>query len=97
MRKCILERAKYRIPQYVSSDPYDEEFAEAGVEDQFRRHATVAATKHGGIRMLPLGKVCKDFLLHRRKPRLTTDESVVAFLQSLERLFRRELRGSVVS
>src|SRR5947207_14706176 len=50
------------------------------------RHTAVAAAEDGGERLLAFGELRQDFLLHRRKPRVSADEAIVACLETLERL-----------
>ena len=71
--------------QDISRDADDEQFTEAGIEDQFRRHSGIAATQDRGVGMLPFRELGQDFLLHRGESRSAGDKSFVACLESLQR------------
>ena len=55
----VLERSGHLGREDVAGQPHDEELAEAGVEEQLRRHARVAAAEDGGVGVL---------LLRERRP-----------------------------
>jgi hypothetical protein len=42
--------------------------------------------KYGGVRLLVLGEIRQNFLLHGRKSRVAADKARIAFLQTIERL-----------
>ena len=73
----------------IARDTNDEQLAETGVEDQFGRHAGIAASEDGRVRALTLGECGEDLLLHGRKARFAADEAVVAGDQARERLVGR--------
>jgi len=68
---------------------HDEQFAEAGIENQFGRDTRVAAAENRGARVLALCKVRQDFLLDRREARLAPYEPFVAGCQPCERFVSR--------
>ncbi len=70
----------------IARDPDDEQLAETGIENQFGRHARIAAPDDGRVRMLTLGERGEQFLLNGRKPRFATDETLVAGDETRKRL-----------
>src|SRR5262249_31837734 len=77
----ILQAAGGLWRERVAGDADDEEFTEAGVKEQFRWDARIAAAEDRGIRALLPREFGEDFLLHRRKSRLTAQEATIAFDQ----------------
>src|SRR5262249_40935264 len=59
-------------------DAHDEQLAESRIEDQFRRHARIAAAHDRRVGRLARGHRGQDLLLDRRKARLTAKEPLVA-------------------
>ena len=57
------ESAHHRRPDHVAGHADDEQLAEAGVEDEFGRHARVAAADDGGVRALTHRQLGQDLLL----------------------------------
>jgi hypothetical protein len=82
----ILQRSGDRGAEHVARHPDDEQLAEAGIEDELRRHAAVAAAEDGGVGLLPPGQLGQHFLLQPRKVRIAAEEARVAALQALQRL-----------
>src|SRR3954471_20349538 len=88
MHTSVLQGPEYGRTQHVSRYTDHEQLAEAGVEDQLRRHSAVAASQDGGVGLLVLGEFSQHFFLHRREARAPVDEARVAVLQPLECLVR---------
>jgi hypothetical protein len=70
VQRGVLQGTQDRGTQHVAGDADDEQFAEAGIEYQFRRHPAVAAAEDGGVGLLAPGQFRQNFLLHGRKARL---------------------------
>ena len=51
----------------IAGDANHEQLAEAGVEDELRGNARIAAADDGGVGTLPLRELRQDFLLHGRE------------------------------
>ena len=89
MHSRVLQRPHHLGRDHVARDPNDEQLAEAGVEDQFRRHPGIAAPEDGRVRALALGERGEDLLLNGREARFASDETLVAGDQTRERLVGR--------
>src|SRR4051812_11705917 len=85
MHAGILQRSEYLGRDHVARDADDEQFAAAGVENQFRRHARIAAAEDGRVWPLAPGERGEHFLLNGWEPRFALEEALVAGDQTLER------------
>jgi hypothetical protein len=95
MNSRVLQRPHHLGRDHIARDPNDEQLAEAGVEDQFRRHSGIAAPKNGRVRALTLAKGGEDLLLNGREPRFAPDETLVAGNEPRKRLLGRVRRRRV--
>ena len=95
MHSRVLQRPHHLGRDHIARDPNDEQLAEAGVEDQFRRHPGIAAPEDGRVRALTLGERGEDLLLNGREPRFASDETLVAGDQTRKRLVGRVRRRRV--
>ena len=68
----------------VARDPNDEEFAKAGVENQFGGNSRIAAAQNGGVGMLAFGEVGEDLLLHRGESRGAGEETLVSGFKAFD-------------
>ena len=78
MNSRVLQRPHHLGRDHIARDPNDEQLAEAGVEDQFRRYPGIAAPKNGRVRPLTPGEGGEDLLLNGREPRFAAHETLVA-------------------
>src|SRR5207302_522123 len=81
VQRCVLDAADDLGRDDVARYPDDEEFPQARVEDELRRHARVAATHDRRVGALRTSKVGELFLAHDREARIATDEALVSRLQ----------------
>ena len=88
MGRGVLQGSQNGGPEHVARHADDEQFAERGIEHQFRRDSAVAAAEDGGVGLLALGQLGQDVLLHGGEPGLSRQEALVAFLQTHQRLIR---------
>ena len=95
VHRRVLQRAHDFRRNHVARDAHDEELAEVRVEHQLRRHARIAAADDGGVGLLLLRQLGKDFLFHGGKARPAGDEALVAADQASQGLVRRRA-GSVI-
>ena len=85
----ILQGAQNRWAEDIASHTNHEEFAETGIENQFRWHPAIAATENRGVGLLSLGQFRKHFLLQGRETCQACYKALVAFLQAVKRLLGR--------
>jgi len=86
---CILDAAGDIRRDDVASDPDHEQVAETLIEDQFRRHARIAATQDDGEGVLAAAQSRESLLGDVAVFCFATDESLISFDQALKRLLRR--------
>ena len=89
VHRGVLQRAHDFSGDHVAGDADDEQLAEPRVEDQLGRHARVAAAEDRRVRLLALGELGENLLLHGREPRLAADETLVARDEARKRLIGR--------
>ena len=82
----VLQRAHDLRGDHVAGHADDEQLAEAGVEDELRRDARVAAAEDGRVRLLSLRQVGKNLFLHGRKARFAAHEPLVPLDEPRQRL-----------
>ena len=63
---------------HVSRNADDEQFAEAGSENQLGRNPRIAATQNGRVGMLAFCEIGENFFLRGREMRRPGDESLIA-------------------
>jgi hypothetical protein len=73
---------------YNEINDFEEQLAEAGVEDQLGRNTRIAAAKDRRVGVLAKRELREDFLLQLRGPGLAALEPLVAVDQALERFVR---------
>ena len=80
----IAQRARSALGDLDESVANDEQLAEAGVKDQLRRHAGVAAAENRRVRVLSSCELREHFLLNRGEARLSAHETIVAGFQACQ-------------
>jgi hypothetical protein len=82
---AVLDAGEHGFVGDLPGGPYDEQLAEAGVEDHLRRHARVGAREHDGKRRLPAHLGLPPFGIDRQRRRGVLHESGVAGDEPLQR------------
>ena len=81
-----MKAAGHLAGHHVASYSHDEQFPEARIEHELRRHAGITAPEDGGERLLSGARVASDATVTRSQRVLATEKPLVSVDEPLQRL-----------